>query len=79
MIANQEVVNIGGGHKRSNAMLTPSNRTRAQLEAFTNRNERDEEPGFSGAFNSLRPVLDRMAPSDETLTLYRIMNIYSAH
>ena len=39
---NREVVNIGGGHARSNATLTPSNRTRAQLEAFPNRDQRDE-------------------------------------
>ena len=64
---NREVVNIGGNHTRLNATLTPSNRTRAQLEAFPNREGRDEETGFSGAFNSLRPVLDRMATTDENV------------
>ena len=39
---NREVVNIGGSHTRPNATLTPSNRTRAQLEAFPNREGRDE-------------------------------------
>ena len=34
---NREVVNIGENHARLNATLTPSNRTRAQLDAFPNR------------------------------------------
>ena len=62
---NREVVNIGGEHSRSNAMQTPSNMTRAQLEAFPNRNERNAEPGFSGDFNSQGSNSDRMISSNE--------------
>ena len=64
---NREVVNIGENHTRQNATLTPSNRTRAQLEAFPNRGEQGDEPGFSGDFNSLRPVLDRLTTTDENV------------
>ena len=64
---NREVINIGENYARQNTTLTPSNRTRAQLGAFPNRGEQDDVPGYSGDFNSLRPVLDRLTATDENV------------
>ena len=52
---NREVVNIGGDHTRLNATLTPSNRTRAQLEAFPNREEGTKNPDLAEPLILLDP------------------------
>ena len=75
----REVVNVEGGNTRSNAVLTPSNRTKAQLQAFPNRNERYEEAEFSEDLNSQRSNLDRMTTSnDNANTLPESEHLFSS-